>query len=133
MNDDILEKIVLYEVLNSKEYNWDMKFNSYGDDISVLNSENSEIRDRITKKFVDMMLHDRKANSFIRRNGYSILATSLSYSDVLNSLLECESIEDEILDMNYFFIRWFLDLNAVVRTILKISNDDVRLKKYFEW
>ena len=131
MDNCIMEKIVLHKVLNSKKYNWNNKINSYGTDITILDIIDSSIRDETTKKFIAMMLHDKKANNFICRNGYSILATSLSYNDVLNGLLENKAIKDRILNMNY--LKRYLDMNDVVRHILKICNDDVIYNKYFRW
>lgn len=131
MDNCIMEKIVLHKVLNSRKYNWNKKINSYGTDITILDIIDSSIRDKTTKKFIAMMLHDKKANNFICRNGYSILATSLSYNDVLNGLLENKAIKDRILDMNY--LKRYLDMNDVVRHILKICNDDVIYNKYFRW
>lgn len=131
MDNCIMEKKVLHKVLNSKKYNWNKKINSYGTDITILDIIDSSIRDETTKKFIAMMLHDKKANNFICRNGYSILATSLSYNDVLNGLLENKAIKDRILNMNY--LKRYLDMNDVVRHILKICNDDVIYNKYFRW
>lgn len=126
-----MEKIVLHKVLNSKKYDWNKKINSYGTDITVLDFIDSTIRDNTTEKFIALMLYNEKANKFICRNGYSILATSLSYNDVLNGLLENKAISDRILDMKY--LKRYLDMNNVVRHILKICNDDVIYNKYFRW
>lgn len=126
-----MEKIVLHKVLNSKKYDWNKKMNSYGTDITVLDFIDSTIRDNTTEKFIALMLYNEKANKFICRNGYSILATSLSYNDVLNGLLENKAISDRILDMKY--LKRYLDMNNVVRHILKICNDDVIYNKYFRW
>lgn len=131
LSDNYIERIVLHKVLNSRNYDWSKKINSYGTDISILNTIDTNIRDDTTNRFIALMLYDKQANNYIRRNGYNILATSLSYKDVLNRLLENKSIYDKILDMNY--LKRYLDVNDVIKNILKICNEDIIHDKYFRW
>lgn len=131
MNDNVLEKIILHKILNSKDYDWSKKFNINGTDLRRLDNVDYYMSCELTRKFASILLHDKKCYNFVCRNGYSILATSLSYNDVLNGLLENENIRDKVFDLDYF--KRYLNINEIVRVILKICNDDVRLNKYFMW
>ena len=107
------KEMALKRALNRQRYNWDICENNEGQTVSKNNAD--------TEKFIKGIIHNPEYSEYIIKNGYVILAQSLTNKELYDAIIT-NYPQETLKEININNV----DIVEVRRCILKICNEEMR-------